>query len=117
MRVKTGFHRRRRHNKVLERTKGMRMTRGRLYKVSKEADLHAGAYAFHGRKRRKRDMRKLWISRINAGLSQIDGAPNYSRLINALKVKNVTLDRKILADLAVSDLQTFSSIVTFTNTK
>ena len=66
MRVKTGTVRRRKHNKVLERTKGMRMSKGRLIKVSKEADLHAGQYAFVGRRLRKRDMRRLWIQRINA---------------------------------------------------
>jgi len=117
MRVKTGTVRRKHHKKVLSRTKGMRMTRNRLFSVAKQADLHAGQYAFHGRKRRKRDMRKLWIQRINAGLSAIDGAPNYSRLINALKVKNIELDRKILADLVVSDPQTFQSIVAFSATK
>jgi len=115
MRIKTGVTRRRAHKKVLSRTKGFRMTKNRLYKVAKEADLHAGQYAFEGRKNRKRDMRKLWIQRINAGLSQIDGAPNYSRFINNLKLKEVILDRKVLADLVVSDFNTFQQVVTFTN--
>ena len=72
MRVKTGPTRKRKHKKVLKRTKGFRMTKGRLYKVSKEADLHAGEYAFAGRKLRKRDLRRLWITRINAALSKSD---------------------------------------------
>lgn len=109
MRVKTGYHRRQRHNKVLERTKGFRMTKGRLYKVSKEADLHAGQYAFIGRKLRKRDLRRLWIQRINAGLSEYE--LSYSRFINGLKKAKIEIDRKILADLVVSDPETFNKIV------
>ena len=93
------------------------MTKNRLYKVAKETDLHAGQYAFIGRKRRKRDFRKLWIQRINAGLGQIEGAPNYSRFINHLKVKNIILDRKILSDLVVTDPQAFRKLVSFTNSK
>ena len=115
MRVKTGPYRRKRHKKVLKRTKGMRMSKGTLYKVSKEADLHAGQYAFEGRKLRKRDMRKLWIMRINAALGQIENGPKYSRFINILKVKKIELNRKMLADLAVTDPNTFKEIVTFTN--
>jgi large subunit ribosomal protein L20 len=115
MRVKTGTTRRARHKKVLSRTKGFRMTKGRLYKVSKEADLHAGQYAYAGRRLRKRDLRRLWIQRINAGLSQIDGAPKYSRFINLLKAKNVLLNRKIMADLVVSDPKAFEQIVNFIN--
>ena len=93
----------------------MRMSKGTLYKVSKEADLHAGQYAFEGRKLRKRDMRKLWIMRINAALGQIENGPKYSRFINILKVKKIELNRKMLADLAVTDPNTFKEIVTFTN--
>lgn len=115
MRVKTSATRRRRHKKVLKRTKGMRMTKGKLYKVSKEADLHAGQYAFVGRKLRKRDMRKLWIQRISAGLSQIKDGPKYSRFINNLKLKKVSLNRKVLADLVVSDPEAFQEVVTFSN--
>jgi len=113
MRVKTGVSRRKRHKKVLARTKGMRMSKGTLYKVSKEADLHAGQYAYEGRKLRKRDMRKLWIQRINAGLSHIESAPKYSRLINLLKIKNVELNRKMLSDLATTDPKAFAEVVKF----
>ena len=109
MRVKTGYTRRRKHKKVLERTKGFRMTKGRLYKVSKEADLHAGQYAFVGRKRRKRDMRRLWIQRINAALSEYK-IP-YSKFINSLKKAKIELNRKILADLALSHPQVFKTVV------
>jgi len=108
-RVKTGPSRRRRHKKVLKRTKGFRMTRGRLYKVSKEADLHAGQYAFAGRKLRKRDMRRLWITRINAALTPYE--ISYSKFINGLKKAKIELNRKILADLALSDPKTFKTIV------
>lgn len=109
MRVKTGFTRRRYHKKVLRRTKGFRMTKGRLYKVSKEAELHAGQYAFIGRKLRKRNMRQLWITRINAALIPLD--ISYSKFINSLGKAKIELDRKILADLAISDPETFKAIV------
>ena len=109
MRVKTGITRRKRHKKVLKRTKGFRMTKGRLYKVSKEADLHAGQYAFIGRKLRKRDMRRLWITRINAALTPLE--VSYSKFINGLKKAKIEIKRKILADLAISDPKTFEAIV------
>jgi len=109
MRVKRGFTRKRAHKKVLERTKGFRMTRHRLYKVAREADLHAGQYAYAGRKKRKRDMRRLWITRINAALKEF--GISYSRFINLLKKAKIEIDRKILADLAVSEPLVFKSIV------
>ena len=108
MRVKTGIVRHHKHKKILDQTRGYRMTRSRLIKVAKQAALHAGQYAFHGRKRRKRDLRSLWITRINAALT--DKPMSYSRFIKALKDKNVILDRKILADLAVNDFKTFEFI-------
>lgn len=109
MRVKTGPSRRQRHKKVLKRTKGFRMTKGRLYKVSKEADLHAGQYAFAGRKRRKRNLRQLWITRINTALTDYD-LP-YSQFISNLKQTKIDLDRKILADLALSHPKVFKAVV------
>lgn len=108
-RTKTGFTRQRRHKKVLARTKGFRMTKSRLYKVAHEADLHAGQYAFVGRKLRKRDMRKLWIIRLNAAVREL--GLTYSQFINGLKKADIELDRKILADLALSDPETFKKIV------
>lgn len=110
-RTKTGIVRRRRHKKVLNLTKGFRGANSRLYKRAKEALLHAGQYAYIGRKLRKRDMRKLWIIRINAGLHQINQQFNYSRFINNLKTANIALNRKVLSELAVSDFDTFKEIV------
>ncbi|MFC1727210.1 50S ribosomal protein L20 [Patescibacteria group bacterium] len=109
MRIKTGPTRKKRHDKVLKRTKGMRMTKGRLYKVSKEADLHAGQYAFVGRKLRKRDFRQLWIIRINAALTSHQ--LSYSKFINKLKKAKIDLNRKMLADLVTADPKVFSQIV------
>jgi large subunit ribosomal protein L20 len=110
-RAKTGIIRRRRHKKVLKLTKGFRGTNNRLYKRAKEALLHAGQYAYVGRRLRKRDFRSLWILRINAALRMIDDSFPYSRFINAMKKHNVVVDRKILADLAVSDFAMFKKIV------
>lgn len=111
MRVKTGTTRRRRHKKVLKRTRGMRMTRGRLYRVSKEADLHRGQYAYIGRRLRKRDLRRLWIQRINAALDVYNGKLRYSQFQDLLKKAEVNLNRKMLADLAVNDPDAFKAVV------
>ena len=111
-RVKTGVVTRRRHKRVLAQTKGFRMTKSRLYKVAHEALLHAGQYAFVGRKLRKRDFRRLWITRISAGLGTVESKLNYSRFIAGLKAKNIELDRKVLADLAATDIEAFKAVVT-----
>lgn len=110
-RVKTGTTRHARHKKVLEQTKGFRGTNRRLYKRAKEALLHSGQYAYVGRRLRKRDMRKLWIIRINAALSEIDETLRYSRFIKDLKTANIALDRKMLAEMAVSDFTAFKKVV------
>lgn len=110
MRVKTGVTRHRHHKKVLSRTKGMRMTKNRLFKVAREADLHAGQYAFAGRKHRKRDFRSLWIVRINAAIRAIDEKMSYSKFINLSKKANIEIDRKILAHLAAEDNSTFKTV-------
>jgi len=109
MRVKTGFVRRRAHKKILKHNKGYRMTKRRLVKVAKEALLHAGAYAYVGRKDKKSDMRSLWITRISGALS--DTGMNYSHFIKALKDKKIELDRKILAEIIQDDTETFKKIV------
>lgn len=88
----------------------MRMTKGRLYKVSKEADLHRGQYAYIGRRIRKRDLRSLWITRINAALQTYSPNLKYSLFIKKLKDAKIALNRKILADLAVSDPETFKFV-------
>ena len=108
-RVKRGVTTRARHKKVLKTTAGYRMTRHRLIKVAKEAALHAGEYAFAGRKLKKRDFRRLWIIRINGALKNF--GLSYSQFIANLKKGNIALDRKILADLVVEDPKTFQAVV------
>lgn len=97
-RVKRGLTSHQKHKKVLNLAKGYRMTKHRLYKVANEAVLHAGEYAFAGRKHRKRQIRRLWITRINAALKLSE--LKYSTFIHLLKTKKITLDRKILALVA-----------------
>lgn len=108
-RVKTGVVRRKGHKKIIKAAKGYRGTRSKLFGRAHEAYLKAGEHAFAGRKLRKRDMRTLWIQRINAALTPFD--ISYSRFIKLLKDKKIELDRKILADIAVSDPKTFDAIV------
>ena len=108
-RVKRGLTSHAKHKKVLHLTKGYRMTKRRLIKVAKESMRHAGEYAYAGRRLQKRDMRSLWISRINQSVQQMD--LSYNQFINALKKADIELDRKILADLVVRDPQVFKIIV------
>jgi len=110
-RTKTSTIRRQRHKKVLDLTKGFRGTNSRLYKRAKEALLHAGQYAYIGRKLRKRDMRKLWITRITAAVKQISESLNYSRFIKGLKTAKIELNRKMLSEIAVKDFDTFKEIL------
>ncbi len=116
-RVKTGVVRRKGHKKILKLAKGYRMTRNRLYKTASEAVLHAGQYAFNGRKERKQQMRITWIVRINAALSNITDAPKYSRFIKALSEKKISLNRKVLAALATNLPDAFKDVVTFSAKK
>jgi len=109
MRVKTGPVRRARHKKVLKAAKGYRMTKNRLYRVAHEAVLHAGQYAYAGRKKRKRDLRRLWITRINATLEGEN--IKYSRFVNLLRKGKIELNRKILAHLALYDPKTFKALL------
>ena len=108
-RVKRGLTSHAKHKKVLKLNKGYRMTKRRLIKVAKESMLHAGEYAFRGRRLKKRDLRSLWVSRINQSVQQMD--LSYNQFINALKKADIELDRKILADLAVRDPNVFKIIV------
>ncbi len=108
-RVKRGTVSRRKHKKLLKATKGYRGTKSRLIKVAKEAELHARAYSYHGRKLRKRDFRSLWITRIAQAVRK-EGL-SYSVFINRLKKAHIELDRKILNDLIVSDPDTFKNIL------
>jgi large subunit ribosomal protein L20 len=107
-RTKTGFVRRRWHKKVLKLTKGQWGTRGRLFRRSNEAMLKSLWYAYRDRKARRRDMRRLWIIRINAGAHQ--NGLSYSHFMFGLKKAGVELDRKVLADIAVRDSATFTKL-------
>ena len=108
-RVTRGTTSRARHKKLLSRTKGFRGKKSKLIKVAHEAALHAGSYAYHGRKLRKRDFRTLWITRIGEAVKQQD--MSYSVFMNKLKKANIEVDRKILSDLVVNDPTSFKQIV------
>ena len=97
------------HKKVLSATKGHYGARSRLYKTAKQSNIKALQYAFRDRKNRKREFRALWIARINAGSRAL--GISYSVLINGLIKNNILLDRKILSDLAINDIETFNKIV------
>ena len=107
-RTKTGFTRRRRHKKILALTKGQWGTRGRLFRRSNEAMLKSLWYSYRDRRARPRDMRRLWIIRINAA-ARLNGL-SYSHLIHGLAKAGIELDRKVLADIAVRDAETFKKI-------
>jgi large subunit ribosomal protein L20 len=108
-RVKRGVTAHRRHKRLLDAAEGRRGTRSKLVKPAREALLHAMAYATRDRKQRKRQMRELWIVRINAGVRRHD--MTYGRFIAGLKKADVEVDRKMLADLAVRDEATFARLV------
>jgi len=108
-RVKTGITRRQRHKKVLKLTKGQFGTRNRLYRRANEAMLKSLWYSYRDRRTRKRDLRRLWIARINAA-ARLNGT-TYSRLIYDLKQSHILLNRKVLADLAVRDPKAFTAVV------
>ena len=108
-RVKTGPYRRQHHNKVLKLTKGQFGSRHRLFRRANEAMLKSLWYSYRDRRVRKRDMRRLWIARINAA-ARLNGL-TYSKLMHAMKVTKIAINRKMLADLAVRDPKVFSAIV------
>ena len=107
-RVKRGVAAHKRHKRLLQQAEGRRGTRSKLVKPAREALLHALAYATRDRKQRKRQMRELWVIRINAAARQ--NGLTYGQLVAGLKKAEVALDRKILADLAVRDAATFAKI-------
>ncbi len=109
MRVKTGTVRRKRHKKILKMAKGFYSGRRKHFRKAKEQIERSLVYAFRDRKQKKREFRKLWIVRINAACRLND--ISYSRFINGLKKANIELDRKILADLAMNEPQTFAKLV------
>ena len=108
-RVKTGTVRRARHKKILKMAKGFYSGRRKHFRKAKEAVEHALVYAYRDRRQKKRDFRKLWIIRINAACRLND--LNYSKFMNGLKLAEITLDRKILADMAMNDTESFASLV------
>ena len=99
----------RKHRELKKEARGFRQARRRRVKAAHEALLHAGQYAYHGRKLKKRDLRKLWIMRVNAAARE--NGLSYSKLMAGLKKAKVELDRKILSDIAVSDPATFEKII------
>ena len=107
-RVKRGVQARRRHKKILKLAKGYYGARSRVYRVAAQAVTKAGQYAYRDRRVRKRQFRRLWIVRINAG-ARLHGL-SYSRMINGLKKASVDIDRKVLADLAVRDQVVFGAL-------
>ncbi|AKU94364.1 LSU ribosomal protein L20p [Labilithrix luteola] len=108
-RAKRGFKARRRRNRILKAASGFHSARSRLFAYAKEVVMKAWVYSYAHRRRRKRDFRRLWITRINAA-ARTNGT-SYSRLMHALKGANIGLDRKVLSDLAVADPAAFSKVV------
>lgn len=108
-RVKRSVHARKKHRAVREQAKGYWGNRSRTFKAANEAVMHAGQYAFRDRRARKGEFRRLWIQRINAACRE--NGTNYSRFIAGLKAAGVETDRKILADIAVTDPAAFTALV------
>ncbi len=109
MRIKRAVNAVKKRRKILKQAKGYRGAKSKLYRVAREQVMKSGMYAYIGRKQKKRDFRALWITRINAACRLND--ISYSRFIAGLKSKNITLNRKVLADLAVRDPKAFSELV------
>ena len=109
-RVKRGVTAGRRHKKVLGKAKGYYNARRKVYRAAKQTVIKAGQYAYKGRRLKKRDFRALWIQRINAAARGF--GLSYSRLMNGLKLANVEVDRKMLADIAVHDAAAFGALAT-----
>ena len=109
MRVKRAVNANKNRKKVLKAAKGYRGARGHLYRVANQAVMKSGKYAYVGRRLKKRDFRQLWIARINAGcrLNNI----SYSKFMHGLKLANINLNRKVLADLALNDANAFAKLV------
>jgi large subunit ribosomal protein L20 len=108
-RVKRSVTGRKKRRTVLERAKGYRGSRGRLYRPAREQVLHSLRYSFNDRRKRKGDFRKLWIARINAACRE--NGMSYNRFINGLKIAEVDVDRRVLSELAVSDAPAFKALV------
>ena len=109
MRVKRGITKQRRHRKILKLAKGYRMSNNRLYKRAHEAVMHAGQYSMMHRRHRAAQFREVWIERINAALQEY--GMKYGQFISALKAKNINLNRKVLAALALDHKEAFAAVV------
>ena len=107
-RIQGGLNAKRKHNKVLKEAKGYRGARSKQYRIAKQSVVRAEANAFRGRKEKKRDFRQLWIARINAAARLND--ISYSNLMHGLKLANIDINRKMLADMAVTDPEGFSAL-------
>ena len=108
MRIKRGVNALKKRRKVMKASKGYWGAKSKLYRVAREQVMKSGQYAYIGRKLRKRDMRQLWIARINAAC-RINGL-SYSKFMHGLKVNNIELNRKVLADMAINDPQSFADL-------
>ncbi|MBQ7328029.1 MAG: 50S ribosomal protein L20 [Clostridia bacterium] len=109
MRIKRAVNAVKKRRKILKSAKGYFGAKSKLYRTAREQVMKSGQYAYIGRKQRKRDFRALWITRINAACRQND--ISYSRFVSGLKKANVTLNRKVLADLAVREPESFANLV------
>ena len=109
MRIKRGVNAVKKRRKILKSAKGYFGAKSKLYRTAREQVMKSGQYAYIGRKQKKRDFRALWITRINAACRQND--ISYSRFIAGLKKANITLNRKVLADMAVREPEAFASLV------
>lgn len=114
-RIKGGLNAKKRHNRVLKLAKGYYGARSKQYRIAKQSVMRALASSFAGRKQRKRDFRRLWIARINAA-SRINGL-SYSQFMHGLKLANIDINRKILADLAVNNAEDFGKLVELAKSK
>lgn len=108
MRIKRAVNAVKKRRKIMRRAKGYFGAKSKLYRVAREAVMKSGQYAFVGRKRKKRDFRRMWIARINAG-ARMNGI-SYSQLMHGLKVAGIDLNRKVLADIAINDEKAFSEL-------
>lgn len=109
MRVKRGSIKNQKHKKVLKQAKGYRLTKSKLYRKAKEQLLHSGEYSYAHRKKRSSDLRRLWITRINAGLKKHD--VKYKDFIHGLKINNIELNRKVLSEMAIHHPKEFEQLV------
>ena len=115
MRIKRAVNAHKKRVKILKSAKGYYGSKSKLYRVAREAVMKSGQYAYVGRKNKKRDFRRLWIARINAA-ARINGI-SYSRLMDGLKKKNININRKMLAEMAVNDAAGFASLAEIAKSK